>query len=153
MWFNFGNPISKALFGAACCAILAACGGGGSGSVNPPYGGGGSCVPGTDVQIANPTPQSQGVPTNIGSITIVANGNSNQLYSTYSNWSLILQGNFGPITGGNLALVPRNGPQPFPSDFYYSASVPSLPGGENFQVQIVNNNGYCSPVTVGEFST
>ena len=135
--------------------MLAACGGGGStGGVVPGGGFGNPCDPGTDVQLANPAPLATGVPTNIGAITIVANGNSNQLYSTYGSWEIVLQGNFSNINGGQLSLVPRNNnPQPFPSDFYYSSSVPALPAGQTFQVLLLNNNGSCGDVQVGSFST
>lgn len=147
----------------ACAAALTACGGGSSSgsNYNPPFGGGygggyggTQCDPGTNVELANPLPNAYGVPTSTSSITIVADGNSNALYNSYSNWTLILQGTYGPITGGNLSLVSdTNGPHPYPSDYYYSAPVQSLPGGESFQVQIVNNSAYCNPITIGQFST
>ncbi len=139
--------------------MLAACGSGGSGSsYNPPFGGGGgygsACNPGTDVQLANPAPNSAGVPTNTGSITIVANTNANQLYQNYASWSIVLQGSYGPINGGQLSLVSDpQGPHPFPSDFYYSSSFSGLPGGQYFTVQLVNDSGYCNAVTIGNFST
>lgn len=139
---------------AGLCLAVTACGGGSSNPFNPnPING--QCAPGTNVQLANPTVYSTGVPTNIGSVTIVADGNSNSLYNTYNNWNLVLQGNFGnAITSGQLNLVSdRNGPQPFPSDFYYQGSIPTLPSGQTFQVLLENSNGFCSPVTIGQFST
>ena len=106
------------------------------------------------MQISNPSPNSSGNSTTIGTITIVANGNSNTLYNSYSNWSIILQGNYsGTINGGQLSLVNRNGTQPFPSDFYYASSIPTLAGGDSYQVELVNNSGFCTPVTIGQFST
>lgn len=153
MRFESWKTASKLAAVAACCTALAACGGGGSsGSTFNPNNG--TCNPGTDVQISNPSPNSSGNSTTIGAVTIVANGNGNTLYNSYANWSVILQGNFsGTINGGQLTLVPKNGTQPFPSDFYYSSSIPTLAGGDSYQVELVNNSGFCTPVTIGQFST
>ena len=148
--------VSRFSFATVLSCALAACGGGGGGGSSGGFtpAGGNVCDPGTDVQLANPAPLATGVPTNIGSITIVANGNSNQLYSSYQSWNVILQGNFGSVNGGSLNLVSDpNGPHPFPSDFYFSSSVPALPGGQTFQVLLVNNTGFCGDAQIGSFST
>lgn len=160
MQFNILRSNLRLLFACACSASLAACSGSnGSNSYNPPYNGGGSgynqaCNPGTSVQLANPLPQAFNVPTNVGTLTIVANGNTNPLYQSYNAWSIVLQGYYNPINGGQLSLVPnQNGPHPYPSDFYCSSSLPTLPIGQNFSVGLVNNSAFCSPVIVGTFST
>jgi hypothetical protein len=142
--------------GIASALALAACsGGGGGGNSSPlPIGGyNGSCDPGTAVSLANPTPNSYGVPSNIGSVTIVASGNNNTLYSTYSGWSLFLQSGYGnSIYGGSLSLVSDpSGPHPYASDFYYQSSVPGLQPGQTYTVILSNSN--CNGVAVGQFST
>lgn len=149
------RPLSRLLLVSACAGALNACSGGSGSSYNPPGGGySPPCSPGTNVQLANPTPNAFGVPTNTGTITIVANGNANQLYQTYGAWNVVLQGGYGPITGGALSLVPDpSGPHPFPSDFYYSSSFATLPSGQNFTVQLANGPGFCAPVTIGSFTT
>ena len=141
---------------AALALALSACGGGGLGPVigglNP--GGGPICNAGTSVQLANPQSGQTGVPTNIGQITIVANGNSNTLYNTYNQWYLTLKDQFGNVVqGGNLNLVSYpNGPHPFPSDFYYASSIPQLQSGTTWQVNLVQQ-GTGSVCPLNSFST
>ena len=141
---------------------LTACGAGygssnGNGSYNPfgnnPFGV--TCDPGTQVQLANPQPGQNGVPTNIGSITIVANGNANTLYNTYSSWNVTLTDNFGnTVTGGQLNLVPYpNGPHPFLQDFYYSSSIPTLPFARSWNAYLVQTYSNCAPYSLFGFST
>lgn len=157
---NFLRRATQLLLACAIGASCAACsGGGGNSGYNPPNGGGNGyndpCNPGTSVQTAYPAEFATGVPTNLNSVTIVANGNANQLYQTDANWSVILQSPYGPIYGGALSLVPRNGlPGPFQSDFYYASSFSGgLPQGQSFTVQLVNNTAYCNPISIGSFST
>lgn len=143
--------------GIACAFALAACSGGGGGggsSPLPPGGYNGSCDPGTAVSLANPAPNSYGVPSNTGSVTIVANGNNNTLYNTYSGWSLFLQSSFGnTLYGGTLSLVSDpNGPHPYASDFYYQSNLQQqLQAGQTYTVVLANSN--CNGVAVGQFST
>jgi hypothetical protein len=139
---------------------LAACNGGGTsnnGTFSPfgPNPFTGQCDPGTQVQLANPQPGQTGVNPGIGSITIVANGNNNTLYNTYSQWNLILQDNFGnTVQGGQLNLTPYpNGPHPYASDFYYQSSIPSLPFGRNWNVGLVQSFSNCAPYSLFGFST
>jgi hypothetical protein len=140
---------------------LTACGAGGysnnNGSYNPigNNGFGITCDPGTQVQLANPQPGQTGVPGNIGSITIVANGNANTLYNTFSSWNVILSDNFGnTVVGGQLNLVPfNNGPHPFPSDFYYSSSIQTLPSGRSWNAGLVQTFSNCAPYSLFGFST
>jgi hypothetical protein len=144
-------------FGSMLLALTACGGGGGLGSVlgnNGPI----ECNPGTQVQLANPTPAQSGVNPNIGSITIVANGSNNTLYNSYGQWNLQLVDTFSgqTITGGQLSLVADpNGPHPYASDFYYQASIPQLQPGQNWNVQLVENQSYatCSPYPLNAFST
>jgi len=114
---------------------------------------GSQCDPGTQVQLANPTPGQYGVPTNIGQIVIVANGNANNLYNSYSQWNLTLSDQYGNrISSGNLNLIPYSGSKPFLSDFYYSAQIPTLPGGSMWTV-FMNESGQSCGVQIGSFST
>jgi hypothetical protein len=113
------------------------------------------CNTGTQVQLAGPSPSQSGVSPSIGQIIMVANGNSNQLYNTYSQWQITLVDNFGnPVTGGSLQLVSDpSGPHPYPSDFYYGSSIPQLNAGRTYNAYVSLNNGSCQPVSLGSFST
>jgi hypothetical protein len=142
---------------AALMLALTACGGSGGGN---PFGGntGYECQTGTQVELANPQSGQVGVPTNLGQITIVANGQANNLYNTSNQWSVILTPNYGgyqQIDGGSLNLVSDpNGPHPYNSDFYYSSSIQGLPAGITWNAQLIQNNGSnCQPVPLGSFST
>ena len=146
--------------GIVAALALAACsgGGGGSGSSSPlpPGGYNGSCDPGTAVSLANPTPNSSGNSTTIGSIAIVANGNNNTLGTTYSGWTLVLQPNYNsnPVYSGSLNLVPKGASgwsAPYGSNYFYSASIPQLQFGTNYTVYLANNG--CNGVAIGNFST
>lgn len=143
--------------GAALALALTGCSaGGGSGLLGGLGGSTQFCYTGTNVQLASPAAFQTGVPANIGQITIVADGNTNSLYSTYNEWNIVLQTNFGQqIAGGPLTLVPfPNGPHPFPSDFYYASSIPTLNPGTSYNVLLEQNNGTaCTPVPINSFST
>jgi hypothetical protein len=139
--------------------LLAACSGSGVlGGLGPVFGNQPACDTGTQVQLANPAPSQNGVNSNIGQITIVASGNSNNLYNTYGQWNVVLTPlNFGTgsIEGGPLSLVDgRSLNHPFASDFYYASSVPNLQPGVTWNVTLQQNNGTnCTPASVGTFST
>lgn len=135
-----------------CLLAFTSCSGGGPGGI---FGGPPVCNPGTQVQLASPTPNQSGVSSGIGHVIIVANGNTDTLYNTYAQWQLILVDNFnGQTTGGSLSLVPDpSGPHPYPSDFYYSSSVPQLATGRNWNVELIQNGNSCTPASVGSFST
>ncbi len=139
---------------------LAACGGGSGlggvlGGLNP---GPGSiqCATGTQVESASPLP-GQTVSGSIGQVIVVANGDNNNLSSTYGQWNLILTDQYGdpPIQGSNLAAVSdRSGPHPFGQDFYYASNIPQLPSGTTWNVSLNEQNGtYCSPVPLNSFNT
>lgn len=137
---------------------LTACGGGGGlggviGGLNP--GSGPFCNAGTQVQLARPQPGQTGVPTNIGQIEIVANGNSNNLYNTYTQWYLTLTDQFGDtITGGNLRLTSdTSGPHPYTSDFYYVSSISQLPANATWQVNLNDQSGSGGVCPLNSFST
>jgi len=153
-------PFLRLLAVVASLLGLAACGGGSTnsgpfGTIGNPNTFSAVCDPGTQVQLASPTPGQTGVSSNIGSIIVVANGNANTLYNTYQSWNVILQDNFGnTVTGGPLSLVPFNsGPHPYGSDFYYSSSIPSLAPGRNWNVGLVQSFSNCSPYSLFGFST
>lgn len=149
--------LTRYAVGAALLLALTGCGGGGTGGLLGGLGGSmQSCYTGTNLQLASPTAFQTGVPSNIGQITLVADGSSNTLYSTYNQWNVVLQTNFGQqIAGGPLTLVPfPNGPHPFPSDFYYASSVPTLNAGTTYNVLLEQNNGLnCTAVPINSFST
>ncbi|MGZ3497500.1 MAG: hypothetical protein ACXWNK_13745 [Vulcanimicrobiaceae bacterium] len=135
---------------------LSACGGGGAGNIlgNTIV----ECNPGTQVQLANPSPGQSNVDPNIGSVTVVANGNNNTLYTTYQGWNLLLVDTFThqTVNGGQLNLVADpNGPHPYGSDFYYQASIPQLQSGQNWSVELVQSQSFasCSPYPLNSFST
>jgi hypothetical protein len=141
---------------ASLMLALTACGGGGLGNILGPIAGTTECNTGTQVELANPQ-AGQTVSGNLGQVTIVASGNTNNLYTTYSQWNLVLKDQFGnTVQGGNLSLVSDpNGPHPFGSDFYYASNVGSLPSGQTWQVYLQQNSGsYCSPYLLpGSFNT
>lgn len=146
---------------ALAAAVLSACSSGGSstpvGTLPPNNYGGGSCNPGTSVQLANPQPYQTGVSPSIGSVTIVANGNNNTLYSNYPQWQVVLLDSYGdpPILGGALQLVADpNGPHPFGSDFYYSSSLngQSLTPGLSWNAYLAPLGQQCGP-QIGSFQT
>lgn len=134
---------------------LTACGGGGIGNILGPIGGTQTqCDTGTQVQLSNPQPDQTGVSTNIGQITIVANGQNNALHNSYNQWYLTLTDQFGnTIQGGNLSPVPRNGPAPYASDFYYASSIGQLPAGSTWSVKLNEQNANCAAVPLQTFST
>lgn len=152
-----------AIMTALAALVFTGCGG--SGNSNP---GGTNPVPGgppfnqqqctgTQEQLASPTPYQSGVSSNIGSITIVANGNNNELYNSYSQWQVLLYDNYGdpPIIGNALQLVPdKQGPHPYGSDFFYSSSLQGqyLQPGTNWTVVLTSNNQGCQ-VPLQSFST
>ena len=113
------------------------------------------CNTGTQQQLANPAPNQSGVPTTQGSITIVAFGNNNTLYTSYNQWIITLTDNTGtPWTGGPLRLVSDpSGPHPYPSDFYYASNIPMLAAGRTYQAFLSEPSGTCTPLALGTFST
>lgn len=137
-------------------ALAAGCGGGSSGNnPAPPLG---PCNPDAQVQLARPLQGSTGNVSNLTSIEIVANGNNNQLYSSYAQYQLVAIPSFGGTfsSTGNLRLTSDpNGYAPFPSDYYYAASfnngqfVPGTVYSIYLNVQSTN----CQPSFVGSFST
>ncbi|HET6895444.1 MAG TPA: hypothetical protein VFH72_08710 [Candidatus Baltobacteraceae bacterium] len=144
---------------ATLLVALTACGSGGLGSslggLNPVNGSGPICNSGTQVQLANPQPFQTGVPGNIGQIIIVANGDNNNLYSTYNQWYLTLRDQYGDlVTGSNLTLVPYpNGPHPFQSDYYYASNIGQLPSGATWGVNLNDQSGMGGVCSLSSFST
>ena len=146
------------LLALASVLALSACGGGGGGLGNI-FGGIGtsSCDPGAQAQIVNPLPGQTGVPTNIGQIIIVTNGNSNSIYTNPGNWHLFITDNFGGIidSGSLNPYSDTNGPHPYNSDFYYSGSIPTLNAGMTYTVRLQQgaDNSTCTPFALQSFST
>jgi len=139
----------------ALVLALTACSGSGSGLGNI-FGGNPSsnyCQPGTQVQLVNPAPFQ--LSSNVNQITIVANGDTDNIHPNPQNWSIILQGNFGTINGGDLVATDgRALPHPFTSDFYYQSQLgQTLPAGMTWAVSLQQNNSNCTPVPLQSFST
>jgi hypothetical protein len=113
------------------------------------------CDAGTLVQLAGPTQGQSGVPTTIGRVTIVADGNSNTLYNTYNQWTITLADNTGQSwPGASLGLVPDpGGPHPYPSDFFYASTIPSLSLGRTYTASLSEPGAACQPISLGSFST
>lgn len=136
---------------SASALALASCSGaggllsglGGNGGIGGIFGNNGSCNPGTQVQLANPTPFQSGVNPNMGQITIVANGNNNFLGQNYQTFNLTLVDNFGnQIPGGTLqAVAYPNGPHPYNSDYYYQSSFGSLQYNTTYTAYLTLANG------------
>lgn len=137
--------------------VAAGCGGGGSSSGTglPPQNFG-VCDPGTQVSIANPVPNASGVSPSIGRIEIVANGNNNTLFQSYTNFDVILVDQFrNQITGGPLSLTSDpGGYKPYTSDFYYNSTIPGLQFGMQYNAFLNIFNSPCQqPVFLGTFFT
>jgi hypothetical protein len=113
------------------------------------------CNTGTLVQLAAPTQGQTGVATTIGRVIIVADGNSNALYSTYSQWTITLADNTGQSwTGASLGLVSDpGGPHPYQSDFFYASSIQSLNSGRTYTASLSQPGAACQPISLGSFST
>ncbi|HEV2261942.1 MAG TPA: hypothetical protein VGR69_06635 [Candidatus Rubrimentiphilum sp.] len=136
--------LSVAAVGLASCSGANLLGGLTGGNLGGVLGGGGSCNPGTQVQLANPLPFATGVSPNIGSVTIVASGNNNYLYSNYQSMNITLLDNFGDqIPGGTLQLVSYpNGPHPYNSDFYYQSNFGTLQSNTTYTAYLTLVNGF-----------
>jgi hypothetical protein len=140
----------------AMAVTLSACGGSGGGLGNV-FGGnplGSECATGTSEELVSPAPFQTS--SNVNQITIVANGNNNQLYQNYQNWYIFVTDGFGnQIQGSQLSLVSDTGaPHPFSSDFYYQSQFPqTLPAGQTWNVHLTEYNAGCSDVPLQSFST
>lgn len=154
------NATSLRLAAAGILTLgLAACGSSTTATAPPvtnPFGTTAQCDIGTQAQLASPLPSSTGVSTSLGTITIVANGNANTLYSTFAQWHLVLQNNFGStINAGPLSLTTyANGPKPYASDYYYSSTIgQTLTAGTYWSVGLAQTGSNCTPYFLGNFST
>lgn len=141
---------------AASLVALAACSGGSSTGTGAVPNTNGSCDPGTSVQLARPFPGQGGVSTATNSIEIVASGNNNTLYNSYTMWDVVLTSNFAStVTGQPLALAPadQSAPHPYQSDFYYTSSISGLASGVGYNAFLNAFNTNCQPIFLGSFST
>ena len=113
------------------------------------------CVTGTSQQLAAPLPSQTGVAATVGQVTVVAFGSNNTLYSSYNQWIVTLTDDTGtPWNGSPLRLVSDpSGPHPYPSDFYYSSSLPMLNAGHTYRAYLSQPSAACTPVLLGQFST
>ena len=149
--------LARALI-AAAIFVVAGCAGGSTGTSPVPFNGG-SCDPGTSIQLAFPNNTNgnfqSGVPTNIGHVEIVANGNNNTLFNSYTSFDTVLFGNNGQqVQGGFLTTTSdQGGPHPFTSDFYYNSSIPTLQPGVLYTVYINVPSNSCQPIPFGQFAT
>jgi len=150
------SRLARTVLVAASLVIAAGCGGGSSGTTPIPNPGSNNyCDPDNNgVQLARPT---SGFPmTASNTLEIVANGNTDTLSRSYSQFDLNLVDNFGNrFATGTLSLAsdPR-GPQPYATDFYYSGVVQgNLPGGDFFTVYLNAPNTNCTPLPIGSLQT
>jgi hypothetical protein len=138
---------------------LTACGGGGNGGSFSPYGSSGlyadACA-GTQVALASPQAGAYNVPTNIGQITIVANGSGNALSQNPAAFTLEVSDS-GYMQGDYFTTSPlnpvsdTNGPHPYASDYYYQLNFSQqLLTQQTWTVYLVS--AACSQ-PVGQFST
>ena len=151
------------LTAGAALLLLGVAGCGASGGGNSIFGGGNSgysqCNPGTQVDLARPTPNQYS--SGVTSIEVVAYGNSNPLGQSPGAWNIQVQDANGDppfVTGPLNAVADPSGPHPFSSDFYYSGNLgTTLPSGYTWYVSLVQGQGGyqgCSPYSVqGSFST
>ena len=148
---------------AVASAVLSACGSSGSSGSQPPVGGffpGGaasSCNP-AQMQLANPAPFSTGVSSNLSSVVIVANGNSNPLYQAYGVWEVQLadQNSGNVISGSPLQLADGHTlVHPYTQDFYYSSSLQGqfLTPGTVWEVLMFNTQQGCTLDLQQSFAT
>lgn len=136
---------------------LTACSGGAIGNILGPIGGAAvQCDPGTQVQLASPSPGQSGVSGAIGQIVIVANGSNNTLYNTSNQWYVTLTPQYGgnSVQGGNLTPFDgRNMNHPYTSDYYYASSIGQLPSGMTWTAYLNEQNANCAAVPLNTFST
>ena len=127
----------------------ASCAGNNSNPVptNPP---GVTCSVGTSVQLFHPTPGSRGNPTTIGSVQIVVDASTDLLGG---NWNTILVDQFGNKTQGGTLTLTRSSGGPYPTNYYYNSSVPTLTRGSSYSVYINQFTSQCTPAGVGTFGT
>jgi hypothetical protein len=136
---------------ASSMLALMGCGGGGSSGTSGPI----PCNVGTLVQLASPTQGQTGVSTTNGQVIIVADGNTNTLFNTYTQWIITLVDNTGqPWTGASLRLVADpSGPHPYPSDFFYASTIATLIAGRTYSASLSEPGNACQPISLGAFST
>lgn len=144
----------------ACSLVLAAgCGSGGSSGTAPiPNPGSNNYCDANalGVTLARPQPGSSGVPTSTNAIEIVSYGNGDQLFSSYSQFDVVLADNFGnQIVTNFLTLTSdRGGYAPYPQDFYYQGTLRgSLAPGTLYSAYLNAPNTNCTPLPLGQFST
>jgi hypothetical protein len=147
--------IARAILACGSLAALAACGGSSGNSPAPPFG---PCNPDAQVALAKPIQGSTGVPANITSIEIVANGNNNQLYTSYAHYQLVAVPSFGSPFNSSNNLSPTsdpNGYHPFLTDFYYAANFNNgqFTPGNSYAIYLNVTSTNCQPSFVGTFST
>ncbi|MBV9440982.1 MAG: hypothetical protein JOZ24_13420 [Candidatus Eremiobacteraeota bacterium] len=143
---------------AALLAAAACSGGSSSSGTSPVPTNGVYCDPGTTVQLARPFPGQTGVSTGTNSIEIVASGNNNTLYQSYTSFDIILQGHFsGRFSTNALNLAPSDpsAPHPYSSDYYYTGTLSqSLAAGDTYDAYLNIFNSSCTQLPyLGSFST
>jgi hypothetical protein len=146
-------PAMLAVLGLAACSGSGGSGLGFPGNGNPSFA---QCNPGTNVQLARPAPNQFGAGS-VSSIEIVANGSTNILNQSPQSWNLQVTDNIGNqyLSGPLNAVADPGGPHPYPSDYFYSAPIQTLPTGFTYNVSLVETGG-CSAYPLypyGTFST
>ncbi|HEX3551292.1 MAG TPA: hypothetical protein VHT53_12990 [Candidatus Elarobacter sp.] len=151
--------IVRAVLTASFLIVAAGCGGGSAGTNPIPYPGSNQLCDANSSGEAldRPSPGQTGVSTGTNTIEIVSNGNSDQLYQSYSQFDLILVGSRGDqlVTGPlSLSGADTTGNHPFPSDYYYTGTIQgTLQFGESYTVELNAPSTNCTPGVVGTFYT
>jgi len=109
------------------------------------------CNPGTQVQLSNPRSGSQGNPSSLGRVQVVANATSNVLGAS---WNLILLDYAGnSVAGGTLTPSASPGSfKPFANNFYLDSTVGSLFPNDVYKVYLNQSTSSCQPPLIGSFS-
>ena len=69
------------------------------------------------------------------------------------NWNTILVDQFGNKTQGGTLTLTRSSGGPYPTNYYYNSSVPTLTRGSSYSVYINQFTSQCTPAGVGTFGT
>ena len=143
----FGSALSLLVSTAACSAGTAPFPPQNPPGTLPP------CNSGAQVALSIPVSGSQGFTTQSGYVQIVLNATTNVLGD--NAWNVVLLDYIGNQTQGGL-FAPASGYggiKPFPANYYYNATIPSLLPGDIYKVYLNKISSTCQPELVGSFTT